>query len=153
MAHTKPALVRDDVLWFLDTGFASWNWAHKSVPDALKGLTPREAVWRPGRNAHSVWEQINRIAHWKGYIVECIRGRRLRAHQAWPAPGRTAGELRRSIAALMRLPKDLRAAVLSIESETFAQLRSGKYSLAQLLLGGTAHEPTTSARSFGPTST
>lgn len=136
----KPAHVRDDVLWLLDTTFAAWNWAHKSVRDAVKDLAVPEAAWRPGRHTHSVWEQINHIAHWKAYIVRRIRGRRPRAHQAWPAAGRTAGDLRRSIDRLTRLHDDLRAAVLDIEPETFARSRSGKYPLARLLLGSAAHD-------------
>jgi len=137
MVRTKPAAMRDDVLWFLDTTFGSWNWAHKAVRDALKGLTPREAA---RAHSHSLWEQIGHIAHWKRYSVQRIRGGRPRADQAWPAPGRTARELRQSIAVLTRLHDDLRTAVLDIRPEAFAQSRTGKHSLVRLLLSATTHE-------------
>lgn len=140
MADQKAPAVRDDVLWLLDTTFAAWNWAHKSVRDSVKGLTVPEAVWRPGRHAHSTWEQINHVAHWKAYIVERIAGRRPRAHQAWPAAGRTAADLRRSVDRLARLHDELRATILKIEPARFGASRSGRYTLARLLLGSAAHD-------------
>lgn len=140
MTATRMKSVRDDVLWLHDTTFAAWNWAHKSVRDSVKGLTVQEAVWRPGRRAHSVWEQINHVAHWKAYIVQRIAGRRPRAHQAWPAAGRTAADLRRSIDRLARLHGELRMTMLKVEPERFAESRSGRYTLARLLLGSAAHD-------------
>lgn len=137
--HHAPA-VRDDVLWLLDTTFAAWNWAHKSVRDSVKGLTVGEAVWRPGPHAHSVWEQIDHVAHWKAYIVQRIAGRRPRAHQAWPAAGRTAADLRRSVDRLTRLHDELRASILKIGPARFGASRSGRYTLARLLLGSAAHD-------------
>lgn len=134
------AHVRDDVLWFLDTTFAAWNWAHKSMRDAVKNLSVPEAVWQPSRHAHPVWEQIHHVAHWKAYVVERIRGRRTRAHQAWPRAGRTAGDLHRSIARLARLHHDLRAALLDMDPEAFARAKIGRYALVRLLLGAAAHE-------------
>ncbi|HKX17500.1 MAG TPA: DinB family protein [bacterium] len=140
MTATKMPSVRDEVLWLLDTTFASWNWAHKSLLDSVKTLTVAEARWQPGRRAHSVWEQINHVAHWKAYIVDRIAGRRPVARQAWPAAGRTAADLRRSIARLTRLQDELRQIVQGLNPEAFALSRSGKYSLAKLLMGSAAHE-------------
>ena len=136
----EPASVRDEVVWFLDMTFASWNWAHKSLRAALKDLTVPEAVWRMGPHTHSVWEQINHVAYWKRWILLRVRGRRPRSRQAWPPAGRTAAGLRRSITGVRRLHEDLRAAILNIDPKTFARSRRGKYSLARLLTGATAHD-------------
>ena len=140
MPDNATATIRDDVLWLHDTTFAAWNWAHKSVRDALKGLSVAEAVWRPGPRAHSVWEQIDHVAHWKHYILRRVAGRRPRAHQAWPAAGRTAADLRRSIDRLVRLHGELRTTVLEISPDRFGESRSGRYTLARLLLGSAAHD-------------
>jgi hypothetical protein len=134
------AHVRDDVLWFLDTTFAAWNWAHKSLRDAVNNLSVPEANWRPSRHTHPVWEQIHHVEHWKAYVVERIRGRRARAHQAWPRAGRTTGDLRRSIARLTRLHRTLRAALVDMDAEAFARAKIGRYALVRLLLGAAAHE-------------
>jgi len=140
MAGDGSTHIRDDVLWFLDTTFAAWNWAHKSMRDAVKNLTASEPAWQPSRHTHSVREQINHVAHWKAYVGQRLRGRRPRAHQAWPASGRTARDLRRSIAHLGRLHDELRKTVLDMAPDTFARSRIGRYSTVQLLLGAAAHE-------------
>ncbi|GEM_PF-1517231 len=140
-ADAKPVPpVRDEILWFVETTFASWNWAHKSLKAALRDLTVPEAGWRMGPYTHSVWEQINHVAHWKQWILLRLRGESPQSKQAWPAGGRTAAQLRRSIEALGRLHEDLRAAILKINPPMFAVSRRGKYSLAQLLMGSTAHD-------------
>lgn len=140
MADANSTRVRDDVLWFLDTTFSAWNWAHKSMRGAVKNLPVPEALWQPSRHSHSVWEQINHVAHWKAYVAERISGKHPRAQQAWPAARRTAEDLRRSISHLTRLHAQLRKAVLAIDPEDFDRSRTGKYSLVQLLLGAAAHE-------------
>jgi uncharacterized damage-inducible protein DinB len=132
--------MRDDVLWFVDATFSAWNWAHKSMRDSVTHLSVEEATWQPSRTTHAVWRQINHVAHWKAYIVARIRGLHPRARQAWPASGRTAGDLRRSIAALTRLHRDLRRAVLRLEPDAFVRAKRGRYSIVQLLLGAAAHE-------------
>ncbi len=137
---SPAASVRDDVLWLHDTTFTAWNWAHKSVRDAVKGLSVDEALWRPGRHTHSVWEQINHVAYWKRYIVRRVAGEHPPLRQAWPAAGRRAAELRRSINDLARLHRRLRAVILKSDPERFAGSRSGKYTLARLLLGAAAHD-------------
>jgi uncharacterized damage-inducible protein DinB len=128
------------VLWVLDTTCSAWNWAHKSMRDAVKNLTAAEAGWRPSRHSHSVWEQINHVAHWKTYVVQRVRDRHPAARQAWPAGGRTAAQLRRAIANLTRLHEGLRTAVLGFEPAALARTKTGKYTLVRLLLGSAAHE-------------
>ncbi len=48
MADPLPAQARNEVLWFLDATFSAWNWAHKSMRDAVKNLTVPEAARQPG---------------------------------------------------------------------------------------------------------
>ncbi len=86
-----------------------------------------------------MWEQINHTAYWKRYILRRTQGKRTRARQAWPPPGRTAAELSRSIADLGALGRELRAAVTALHPDAFAP-KGGRYPPAQLLLGEAAHE-------------
>ena len=130
--------LRGEILRFLEDTAGRTNWAHKGLRAALRGLRLDEALWKPERG-HSVWEQINHIAYWKRYILHRTQGKRTRARQAWPAPGRTAAELNRSIADLGALHRELRAAVTGLDPETFDP-KGGRYPPAQLLLGEAAHE-------------
>lgn len=130
--------LRGEILRFLEDTAGRRNWAHKGLRAAIRGLRPDEALWKPERG-HSVWEQINHIAYWKRYILHRTQGKPTRARQAWPAPGRTAAELNRSIADLGALHRELRAAVTGLDPETFDP-KGGRYPPAQLLLGEAAHE-------------
>lgn len=128
------------ILRFLDDTASRRNWAHTGLHAAIGDLEVEEAVWRPLDGGHSVWEQINHIAHWKRYMLRRIEGRRPRAYQAWPRAGRTPGELRRATSELKTLHRDLGRAVARFHPGAFFEKKSSKYTLAQLLLGAAAHE-------------
>jgi len=138
-SKTSAQMVRHDVLRFRDDTFRTRNWGHKGLRAALRELSVEEASWTPGHGVHSVWEQINHVAHWKRYVLERIRGRSRRVNQAWPPAGRSAADLRRAIAALDRLHRDLQHVVGGLSREA---LEAGvrRYSTAQLLLGEAAHD-------------
>jgi uncharacterized damage-inducible protein DinB len=130
--------LRAEILRFLEDTSGRRNWAHKGLRAAIGGLHLDEALWKP-EGGHSVWEQINHTAYWKRYILRRTQGKRTRARQAWPSPGRTAGELGRSIADLGALSRELRAAVAALDPDAF-EPKGGRYPTAQLLLGEAAHE-------------
>ena len=134
------ALARRELARFREDTFARRNWGHQGLRAALRGLSLEEARWTPGRGVHSVWEQINHVAYWKHYVLERVRGRSRQTNQAWPPAGRTAAELDRAIAALARLHRDLRDAVLELSPEAFEVGGGPRYSTTQLLLGEAAHD-------------
>jgi uncharacterized damage-inducible protein DinB len=41
---------------------------------AIEGLTAKQASWRPGAHAHSIWQLVNHITFWNEYILQRIRG-------------------------------------------------------------------------------
>jgi uncharacterized damage-inducible protein DinB len=134
------ALARRDLVRFRNDTFGERNWGHKGLRAALRGLSLDEARWIPGRGVHSVWEQINHVAHWKRYVLERVLGRARQTNQAWPAAGRSASDLRRAIASLDRLHRALRDAVIRFSPEEFEAGGGPRYSTTQLLLGEAAHD-------------
>jgi len=134
------ALARCDLARFREDTFARRNWGHQGLRAALRGLSLEEARWTPGRGVHSVWEQINHVAHWKRYVLERVRGRSRQTNQAWPPSGRTAAELHRALAVLERLHRDLQGAVLKLSADAFEVGGGPRYSTTQLLLGEAAHD-------------
>jgi len=134
------ALARRDVVRFREDTFARRNWGHRGLRAALRGVSLAEARWTPGRGVHSVWEQINHVAYWKRYVLERVRGRSRQTNQAWPRAGRTAAELRRALAMLERLHRDLQATIRALSPEAFDAAGGPRYSAIQLLLGEAAHD-------------
>jgi uncharacterized damage-inducible protein DinB len=134
------AMARRDIVRFADDTFGMRNWGHKGLALALRRLSLDEAMWTPGPGLHSIWEQINHLAYWKRYVRDRVRGQSRQTNQAWPAAGRTAAGLRRAIADLTRLHRELRYLVLSLPAETYAAAGGPRYSTVQLLLGEAAHD-------------
>ncbi len=77
------------LLHVFDQAFDHHAWHGTPLGGALRGLTPRAALWRPGRRRHNIWEVVLHTAYWK-YIVRrrLTRAPQLefpRAGSNWPA--------------------------------------------------------------------
>ena len=56
------------LLEVFDQAFDRRAWHGTALWGSVRGLTPREALWRPGRRRHNIWEIVLHTAYWK-YIV------------------------------------------------------------------------------------
>jgi hypothetical protein len=92
-------------------------WHGTALWGSVRGLTPREALWRPGPRRHNIWEIVLHTTYWK-YIVR----RRLtrdpglvfpRAGSDWPGlPAKPdAAAWRRDVALLKEQHRLLRAVI------------------------------------------
>jgi uncharacterized damage-inducible protein DinB len=113
MSDRRTALLLD----LFDQAFNRKAWHGTGLWGSLRSLTAREALWRPGRGRHNIWEIVLHTAYWK-YIVR----RRLtrdpslafpRAGSNWPAlPARPdTAAWRRDVALLKEQHRLLRAAI------------------------------------------
>jgi uncharacterized damage-inducible protein DinB len=105
------------LLAICDQAFDRTAWHGTPLLGAVRGLSPREALRRPGRKRHNIWEIVLHTAYWK-YIVR----RRLtrdtalafpRAGSNWPAvPAQPdAAAWRGDVALLKEQHRLLRAAI------------------------------------------
>ena len=79
----KPATM-PHLLALYDQAFDRAAWHGTPLWGSLRGVTLREALWRPGRPRHNIWEIVLHTAYWK-YIV---RRRLLRDPElSFPRPG------------------------------------------------------------------
>src|SRR5262245_26849964 len=51
-----------------DQAFSGRSWHGTNLWGSIRGVTPREALWRPRRGRHNIWELVLHTAYWK-YIV------------------------------------------------------------------------------------
>jgi hypothetical protein len=56
------------LLEIFDQAFDKRAWHGTALWGSLRGLTPRDALWRPGRGRHCIWDLVLHTAYWK-YIV------------------------------------------------------------------------------------
>lgn len=62
------------LLDILDQAFDSHGWHGTTLRGAVKGLTPREALWRPGPKRHNIWELVLHTAYWKYAVARRLAG-------------------------------------------------------------------------------
>jgi|SRR5208282_4256140 len=53
------------ILALLDEAFAKKTWHGPNLRQSLKGVTAKQAAWRPEPGRHSIWEETLHAAYWK----------------------------------------------------------------------------------------
>jgi hypothetical protein len=61
----------------LDEAYEKRTWHGPNLKQALRGVTAKQAAWRPARGRHNIWEIALHAAYWK-YVVrrKTERGKR-----------------------------------------------------------------------------
>ena len=62
------------VLALLDEAYGKKTWHGPNLKQAIKGITAREAAWRPGTGRHNIWEETVHAAYWKYAVRRRIEG-------------------------------------------------------------------------------
>lgn len=64
----NETIVKKVVLDLLEQAYSKRSWHGTNLAGSLRGLTVKQAIWRPARNRHNIWELTIHAAYWK-YIV------------------------------------------------------------------------------------
>jgi len=62
------------ILALLDEGYQRKTWHGPNLRQSLKGVTARQAAWRPGRGRHNIWEFTLHAAYWKYAVRRKLEG-------------------------------------------------------------------------------
>jgi len=62
------------MLALLDEGYQKKTWHGPNLRQSLKGVTARQAAWRPGHTRHNIWEIMLHAAYWKYVVRRKIEG-------------------------------------------------------------------------------
>jgi hypothetical protein len=62
------------LLEILDQAFNRKGWHGTTLRGALRGMSPPEALWRPGPGRHNIWELTIHAAYWKYAVRRRIAG-------------------------------------------------------------------------------
>jgi len=141
----RPDRRRALLLDLFDRSFRGPAWHGTPLWGALRGVRVPEALWRPGRGRHCIWELVLHAAYWK-YMVR----RRLlrdpavtfpRAGSDWPRlPERTdAAAWKRDLALLKREHLLLRRAIVRLAPAALDR-RAGRWTALQNAYGIATHD-------------
>ena len=56
------------LLFLIDTAYDHVSWHGTNLRGSIRGVTPKQAAWRPGPKRHNIWEIVVHAAYWK-YIA------------------------------------------------------------------------------------
>jgi hypothetical protein len=62
------------LLALLNEAYEEKTWHGPNLKQSLKGVTARQAAWRPGPGRHNIWEFTLHAAYWKYTVRRRIEG-------------------------------------------------------------------------------
>lgn len=132
------------LLHMLDEAYEKQAWHGPNLRGSIRGLTAREAVSRPGKGRHNIWEIVVHAAYWKYAVRRRLVGE---LHGAFPLKGSNwfarswkADEKawRQDIALLARMHKALRATVASLPESALGRKSPGSRHTPRRMIAGIA---------------
>lgn len=64
----------DLMLRLLDEAYQKRTWHGPNLRQAIRGVSAKQAFWRPGRKRHNIWELTVHAAYWKYALRRRIEG-------------------------------------------------------------------------------
>lgn len=136
-----------DLLFLIDTAYDHVSWHGTNLRGALRGVSLREAVYRPRPGRHNIWELVVHAAYWKYAVHRRLTGG---ARGSFPLGGsnwlprpqaRTREAWRTDVALLEKTHQDLRAAVAALRpADLDAVPPGGRVTTRALVAGIAAHD-------------
>jgi hypothetical protein len=65
---------KDLILALLDEGYSKKTWHGPNLRQSLKGVTVKQAAWRPRAGRHNIWELTLHAAYWKYAVRRRLEG-------------------------------------------------------------------------------
>jgi hypothetical protein len=62
------------LLTIIDAAYDRKSWHGTNLRGSLRGLTPAQAAWRPGKRRHNIWELTVHAAYWKYIAMRRLTG-------------------------------------------------------------------------------
>jgi hypothetical protein len=62
------------LLALLDEAYEKPAWHGPNLKQALRGITAKQAAWRPAPGRHNIWEEMVHAAYWKYAVRRRIEG-------------------------------------------------------------------------------
>ena len=62
------------VLALLEEAYEKKTWHGPNLKQSIKGISAKQAAWRPGPGRHNIWEEMLHAAYWKYAVRRRIEG-------------------------------------------------------------------------------
>ena len=141
----SPAAI-SQLLDLLEEAFQRRAWHGTNLLGSIRGLDPAQAVARPGRGRHNIWELIIHTAYWKYAVTRRLTGAPrgsfpYRGSNWFVRDGGTVTDLKRDIALLKQCHRELLDVVGRVKpGELGSRPPGSRYSRGFMIRGIAAHD-------------
>ena len=135
------------LLKIIDQAFDKQAWHGTTLRGSLRGVTAKQALWRPARNRHNIWELALHAAYWKYIVTRKITGNE---DVKFPRKGSNFPQLpekttpaawKKDVQLLQQQHAQLREAIANLPvSKLFSLSHKSKYSNAVHIYGISSHD-------------
>jgi uncharacterized damage-inducible protein DinB len=137
----------NDLLFLIDTAYNRVSWHGTNLRGSIRGVSPRQAAWRPGQGRHNIWELVVHAAYWK-YVA--WRRLTLATRGSFPLAGSnwferpqdvTLAAWHSDVTLLDQTHRTLRSAIADLDPRDLdRQPPKGKTTARALVTGEAAHD-------------
>src|SRR5262245_16830323 len=134
------------LLTILDQAYDRRSWHGTNLRGSIRGLSAKQAAWRPARGRHNIWELVVHAAYWKYVVRRRLSGE---ARGSFPLKGsnwferptvRNEGAWRADVLLLDQSHRALRDAVAKLTATQLRQKVGEGKNAAWLISGAAAHD-------------
>ena len=136
-----------ELLFLIDTAYNRVSWHGTNLRGSIRGVSLRQAAWRPDRRRHNIWELVVHAAYWKYVawrrLTSATRGSFPLEGSNWFASPQqaTLRAWRADVALLEQMHRTLRAAVADLTLRDLDRKpATGKLTKRALVTGVAAHD-------------
>jgi hypothetical protein len=132
------------LLTILDQAYNRRSWHGTNLRGSIRGVSARQASWRPGRGRHNIWELVVHAAYWKYAVWRRLTGERrgsfpLKGSNWFKRPqGGGEAAWRSDVALLDRMHGLLREAVATLPAGKLSRTPKGSATSNFFLISGVA---------------
>jgi hypothetical protein len=131
----------------IDQSYNKKSWHGTNLRGSIRGLTARQAIWRPSARRHNIWEIVLHCAYWKYVVRRRILGEK---RGSFPLKGsnwfRRSGNLseqqwRKDVQLLEECHRSLCAGVATLSEKDMKHVPKGsKVDNTMILTGIASHD-------------
>ncbi len=120
--------LREVVLRQLDYTFEQEDW-YPPLTVAIRGLTAKQAAWKPAPGRHSIWQIVRHVTHWKRPLLDRWAGlqpdyTKIEATD-WEEMDGDEAAWQADVKALHEVSRKLRAAIEQMDDEELLRPPAG----------------------------
>ena len=137
----------DLLLSVIDDAYSGKSWQGSNLRGSIRGLSAREAAWRPRSDRHNIWELVMHAAYWKYAVKRKLLNEK---RGSFPSKGSnwfvrpqelSDAAWREDRRMLDEIHQNFRQAIASLDPRILDKTMAGrKYKYVKLVSGVAAHD-------------